>query len=220
MANTNRAKYVFQTGKESVREPEMENKLITLNQTLSVHNGIVDVADGNTLINYFVSVAVLAEMAVSKADDFPWLVEKRFNNRRNSYELDKHLQNMLLFLNGKNGVSAKCIECGSSHYYKTEIVLDNSIYIHFCRNFDKTAKYNYQYIEMNRDLSKLRFCCFEYTLSKDKTTVIDISLLIPQPVERDIKVKLPINLTAIRNHFKNADIPIEDRLDALNWRND
>ncbi len=195
----------------------MENELITLNKALPIHNGTIGSTDGNSLINYFVSIAILAEMAVSKADDFPWLIEEKLNKRRNSYELDKHLQNMLLFLNGKNEISAKCIECGNSNYYKTEVVLGGSIYIHFCRNFDKTAKYNHQYIEMNRDLSKLGFCCFEYTLSKDKTKVIDISLLIPRPVERDIKVKLPINLAEIRYNFKNAGITIEKQLDALTW---
>ena len=70
---------------------------------------------------------------------------------------------------------------------------------------------------MNRDSSKLGFCCFEYTLSKDKTTITDISLLIPRPDERDIKVKLPINLTAIRNNFKNAGISIQKQLAALTW---
>lgn len=195
----------------------MGNELITLNKTLPIHNRTINSTDGNSLINYFASIAILAEMAVSKADDFPWLIEEKFNKRRNSYELDKHLQNMLLFLNGKNEVSAKCIECGNSNYYKTEVVLGGSIYIHFCRNFDKTSNYNQQYIEMNRDASKLGFCCFEYTLSKDKTTVTDISLLIPQPGARDIKAKLPINLTAIRNNFKNAGISIEKQLDALTW---
>lgn len=195
----------------------MGNKLLTLNKTLPIHNGAVGSTDGNSLINYFASVIILAEMAVSKADDFPWLIEEKLNKRRNSYELDKHLQNMLLFLDGKNGVSAKCIECGNSNYYKTEIVLDNSIYIHFCRNFDKTSNYNQHYIEMNKDSSMLGFCCFEYTLSKDKTTVTGISLLIPRPVEQDIKVKLPINLTAIRDSFKNTEIAIEKQLKALNW---
>lgn len=195
----------------------MGNELITLNKTLPIHNGTIGSTDGNSLINYFVSIAILAEMAVSKADDFPWLIEEKFNKRRNSYELDKHLQNMLLFLNGKNEVSAKCIECGNSNYYKTEVVLGGSIYIHFCRNFDKSSNYNQRYIEMNRDTSKLGFCCFEYTLSKDKTTLTDISLLIPRPVERDIKIKLSINLAAIRNNFKNAGKSIEKQLDALTW---
>ncbi len=107
----------------------MGNELITLNRTLSIHNGTVGSTDGNSLINYFVSVAILAEMAVSNADNAPWLVEEKLNKRRNSYELDKHLQNMLLFLNERNGVSAKCISCGGSGLYKTEIVLENSIYV-------------------------------------------------------------------------------------------
>ena len=124
---------------------------------------------------------------------------------------------MLLFLDGKNGVSAKCIECGNSNYYKAEVVLDGKIYVHFCPNFDKTSKYNKPYIQMNGDSSNLRFCCFEYTLSKDKTLITDISLLIPRPIEQDIKAKLPINLTAIRNNFKSADITIEKQLDALIW---
>lgn len=195
----------------------MGKELITLNKTLPIHNGTIGSTDGNSLINYFVSIAILAEMAVSKADDFPWLVEQRLNNRRNSYELDKHLQNMLLFLNGKNGVSAKCIECGNSNYYKTEVILNGSIYIHFCRNFDKTSKYNQRYIDMNMDSSEFRFCCFEYTLSKDKTTITSISLLIPQPVVPDIRVMLSINLIAIRDSFKVADIAIEKQLKALNW---
>ena len=137
----------------------MENELITLNRTLAIQNGTVGSTDGNSLINYFVSVAVLAEMAVSNADSAPWLVDERLNKRRNSYELDKHLQNMLLFLNKQNGVAAKCISCGRSGLYKTEVVLDNSVYIHFCRSFDKTAKYNRPYLEMNDDSSKLGFCC-------------------------------------------------------------
>lgn len=195
----------------------MGNELITLNRALSIHNGTVDSTDGNSLINYFVSVAVLAEMAVSKADDFPWLIEEKLNKRRNSYELDKHLQNMLLFLDGKNGISAKCIECGNKSYYKTEIVLDDSLYIHFCHRFDKTAKYNHPYLMMNEDSSKFRFCCFEYTLSADKTKVEEISLLIPQLGKSDIRVKLPINLTAMREFFKNPDTAIEDQLEALNW---
>mgnify|MGYP006886756291 FL=1 len=195
----------------------MRNELITLNKALPIHNGTIGSTGGNSLINYFVSIAILAEMAVSRADDFPWLIEEKLNKRRNSYELDKHLQNMLLFLNGKKEISAKCIECGNSNYYKTEVVLGGSIYIHFCRNFDKTSNYNQQYIEMNRDASRLGFCCFEYTLSKDKTTVTDISLLIPRPNESDIKIKLPINLTAIRNNFKNAGKSIETQLDSLTW---
>lgn len=204
--NMNRAEYVLQMENESTRRTVVGNELITLNKILPIHNGTVGSTDGNSLINCFVSIAILAELAVGKADDFPWLIEEKLNKRRNSYELDKHLQNMLLCLNGKNGVSAQCIECGNSNYYKTEVVLDDSIYIHFCRNFDKTSNYNRQYIEMNRDASRLGFCCFEYTLSKDKTTVTDISLLIPRPNESDIKIKLPINLTAIRSNFKNADI--------------
>lgn len=195
----------------------MGNELITLNRTLPIHNGTVGSTDGNSLINYFVSVAVLAEMAVSKAENFPWLVEEKLNKRRNSYELDKHLQNMLLFLNKRNGVAAKCISCGGSGLYKTEVVLDNSIYIHFCRSFDKTAKYNQPYLKMNDDSSKFGFCCFEYTLSKDKTKVTGISLLIPRLNKPDIKVKLSINLTAMREFFKNPDTAIEDQLKALNW---
>lgn len=165
----------------------MGNELITLNRTLSIHNGTVGSTDGNSLINYFVSVAVLAEMAVGKADDFPWLVEEKLYKRRNSYELDKHLQSMLLFLNKRNGVSAKCIPCGGSGLYKTEIILDNSIYVHFCRRFDKTAKYNHPYLMMNEDSSRFGLCCFEYTLSKNETKVTSISLLIPQLSELDIR---------------------------------
>lgn len=195
----------------------MGNELITLNKTLPIHNGTVDSTDGNSLINYFVSVAVLAEIAVSNADSAPWLVDERLNKRRNSYEMDKHLQNMLLFLNKRNGVAAKCISCGGSGLYKTEVVLDNSIYIHFCRSFDKTAKYNQPYLKMNDDSSKFGFCCFEYTLSKDKTKVTGISLLIPRLNKSDIKVKLSINLTAMREFFKNPDTAIEDQLKALNW---
>lgn len=195
----------------------MGNELITLNRALPIHNGTVGSTDGNSLINYFVSVAVLAEMAVSKAEDFPWLVEEKLNNRRNNYEFDKHLQNMLLFLNKRNGVSSKCIECGNSNYYKTEIILDNSIYIHFCRSFDKTAKYNHPYLMMNEDSSKFAFCCFEYTLSKDKTKVTGISLLIPRLNEPDIKAKLSINLTAMREFFKSPDTAIEKQLEELNW---
>lgn len=195
----------------------MGNELITLNRILPIHNGTDGSTDGNPLINYFVSVAVLAEMAVSKVDDFPWLVEEKLNNRRNNYEFDKHLQNMLLFLNKRNGVSSKCIECGNSNYYKTEIILDNSIYIHFCRSFDKNAKYNQPYLKMNDDSSKLGFCCFEYTLSKDKTKVTSISLLIPRLNQPDIKAKLSINLTAMREFFKNPDMVIEKQLEALNW---
>lgn len=195
----------------------MGNELITLNRTLPIHNGTVGSTDGNSLINYFVSVAVLAEMAVSKADDFPWLIEEKLNKRRNSYELDKHLQNMLLFLDGKNGVSAKCIECGNKGYYKTEIILGGSIYIHFCRRFDKTSGYNQPYLEMNDDSSKFGFCCFEYTLSEDKTKVTSINLLIPRLIKPDIKVKLSINLTAMRESFKDTNIAIEKHLEALNW---
>lgn len=195
----------------------MENELITLNRTLAIQNGTVGSTDGNSLINYFVSVAVLAEMAVSNADSAPWLVDERLNKRRNSYELDKHLQNMLLFLNKQNGVAAKCISCGRSGLYKTEVVLDNSVYIHFCRSFDKTAKYNRPYLEMNDDSSKLGFCCFEYSLSKDKTKVDSISLLIPRLNKSDIKVKLTINLTAMRKFFKDLDMAIEKQLEALNW---
>lgn len=195
----------------------MGNELITLNKTLPIHNDTVGSTDSNSLINYFVSIAILAEMAVSKADDFPWLIEENLSKRRNSYELDKHLQNMLLFLDGKNGVSAKCIACGNSNYYKTEIILDGGLYIHFCRSFDKTAKYNKTYIKMNEGSSNLRFCCFEYSLSKDKTAVTGIDLLIPRPVERDIKVKLSINLAEIRYNFKNVGITIEKQLDALTW---
>lgn len=196
----------------------MGNELITLNKILPMHNGTDGSTDGNSLINYFVSVAVLAEMAVSKVDDFPWLVEKKLNNRRNNYEFDKHLQNMLLFLNKRNGVSSKCIECGNSNYYKTEIILDNSVYIHFCRSFDKNTKYNQPYLKMNDDSSKLGFCCFEYTLSKDKTKVTSISLLIPRLNQPDIKAKLSINLTAMREFFKNPNMTIEKQLEALNWR--
>lgn len=198
----------------------MGNGLVTLNKTLPIHSGIMGPTNGNALINYFISVAILAELAVSKADNFPWLIEEKLNKRRNSYEFDKHLQNMLLFLDGKDGVSAKCIECGNSNYYKTEVVLDSSICIHFCHNFDKTSNYNRQYIEMNRDASKLGFCCFEYTLSKEKTTVTEISLLIPRPGEQDIKFKLSINLTEIRNNFKNAGITIEKQLDTLSWHDE
>lgn len=195
----------------------MGYELITLNRTLPIHNGTVGSTDGNSLINYFVSVAVLAEMAVSNADSAPWLVDERLNKRRNSYELDKHLQNMLLFLDKRNGASAKCISCGGSGLYKTEVVLDNSIYIHFCRRFDKTAKYNLPYLMMNDDSSKLGFCCFEYTLSKDKTKVTNISLLIPRLNKADIQVKLSINLTAMREFFKDPDTAIEKQLEALNW---
>ena len=196
----------------------MVNELITLNRALAIQNGTVGSTGGNSLINYFVSVAVLAEMAVSNADSAPWLVDERLNKRRNSYELDKHLQNMLLFLNKQNGVVAKCISCGRSGLYKTEVVLDNSIYIHFCRSFDKTAKYNQPYLKMNADSSKFGFCCFEYTLSKDKTKVTSISLLIPRLNSPDIKVKLSINLTAMREFFKSPDMVIEKQLEALNWR--
>lgn len=195
----------------------MGNELITLNKILPMHNGTVGSTDGNSLINYFVSVAILAEMAVSDAASAPWLVDERLSKRRNSYELDKHLQNMLLFLNKRNGVTAKCISCGGSGLYKTEVVLDNSIYIHFCRSFDKTAKYNQSYLKMNADSSKFGFCCFEYTLSKDKTKVTSISLLIPRLNRPDIKVKLSINLTAMREFFMNPDMEIEKQLEALNW---
>lgn len=195
----------------------MGNELITLKKALPIQNGTVETSNNSSLINYFVSVAVLAEMAVSNADSAPWLVEEKFNKRRNSYELDKHLQNMLLFLDGKNGVSAKCIECGNKSYYKTEIVLDDSIYIHFCHRFDKTAKYNHPYLMMNEDSSKFRFCCFEYTLSADKTKVEEISLLIPRLGKSDIRVKLPINLTAMREFFKTPDTAIEKQLEILNW---
>lgn len=195
----------------------MGNNLITLNKTLPINNGTVGPTDGNSLIKYFISVAILAEMAVSNADSAPWLVDERLNKRRNSYELDKHLQNMLLFLDGNNEVSAKCIECGNKSYYKTEIVLDNSIYIHFCREFDKTAKYNHPYLMMNEDSSKFRFCCFEYTLSKDKTKVEEISLLIPRSNKSDIRIKLSINLTTVREFFKKSDMTIEKQLKALNW---
>lgn len=195
----------------------MGNELITLNRTLSIHNGTVGSTDGNSLINYFVSVAILAEMAVSNADNNPWLVEEKLNKRRNSYELDKHLQNMLLFLNERNEVSAKCIPCGGSGLYKTEIVLENSIYVHFCRRFDKASKYNHPYLMMNEDSSKYGFCCFEYTLSTDKSKVTDISLLIPRLNKPDIKVKLSTNLTAVREFFKKADMAIEKQLEALNW---
>ena len=195
----------------------MGNELITLNKILLMHNGIDGSTDGNSLINYFVSVAILAEMAVSKVDDSPWLVEEKLNNRRNNYEFDKHLQNMLLFLNKRNGVSSKCIECGNSNYYKTEIILDNSIYIHFCRSFDKNAKYNQPYLKMNDDPSKFGFCCFEYMLSKDKTKVTDISLRIPRLDKQDIKVPLAINFTEMRDFFKKNDAAIEEQLKALNW---
>ena len=161
----------------------MGNELITLNKTLPIHNGTVGSTDSNSLINYFVSVAILAEMAVSKVDDFPWLVEEKLNNRRN----------------------------------KTEIILDNSIYIHFCRSFDKNAKYNQPYIKMNDDPSKFGFCCFEYTLSKDKTKVTDISLRIPRLDKQDIKVPLAINFTEMRDFFKKNDAAIEEQLKALNW---
>ena len=69
----------------------MGNELITLNKILPMHNGTDGSTDGNSLINYFVSVAILAEMAVSKVDDFPWLVEEKLNNRRTNYEFDKHM---------------------------------------------------------------------------------------------------------------------------------
>ena len=64
----------------------MGNELITLNKTLPIHNDTVGSTDSNSLINYFVSIAILAEMAVSKADDFPWLIEENLSKRRNSYE--------------------------------------------------------------------------------------------------------------------------------------
>ncbi len=195
----------------------MPNELITLNRTLPINNGTIEATAGNSLISYFVSVAVLAEMAISKGNDFPWLVEEKLNNRRNSYEFDKHLQNMLLFLNGKNGASAECIACGSSGLYKTEIVLDNSIHVHFCHSFNETAKYNQRYLLMNENSSKLRFCCFEYTLSADKTKIIDISLLIPRLSKADIRVNLLIDFKSIRDSFKEAGGSIPKQLEVLNW---
>lgn len=195
----------------------MPNELITLNRTLQINSETIEATAGNSLINYFVSVAVLAEMAVSQDNDFPWLIEEKLFKRRNSYEFDKHLQSMLLFLDGKNGASAECIACGTSGLYKTEIVLDNSIYVHFCRSFDKTAKYNQPYLLMNEESSKLRFCCFEYTLSADKTKVIDISLLIPRLNKADIKVNLPIDFKSIRDRFTTTNEPIPKQLEALNW---
>lgn len=195
----------------------MESGLITLNSALPIRNETVESPDSSSLINCFVSVAVLAEMAVSKAENFPWLIEEKLNNRRGSYELDKHLQNMLLFLNNRNGVSAKCIACGNSNYYKTEVILDNSIYVHFCRSFDKNAHYNKQYMEKNEDSSKFGFCCFEYALSKEKTTVTGIHLLIPRKSKPDIKIELSLNLTAMRKFFKKEGMTIEKELEALNW---
>lgn len=195
----------------------MPNELITLNSTLSINNETVESTKGNSLINYFVSVAVLAEMAISKGNDFPWLIEEKLFKRRNSYEFDKHLQSMLLFLDGKNRVSAKCIACSSSGYYITEVILDSNIYVHFCRRFDKTAKYNQPYLLMNEDPSRFGFCCFEYTLSADKTKVIDISLVIPRFNKADIKVKLPIDFKSIRDRFTTTNEPIKKRLEALNW---
>ncbi len=195
----------------------MSREIITLNKALSINNNTTKPPQDNSLINYFVAIAVLAETAVSKGDDYPWLTEKKLNKRRNGYEFDKHLQNMLLFIDGRNDVSAKCIECGASNYYKTEIILDNSIYVHFCHSFDRTAKYNKPYLLMNEDSSKFNFCCFEYTLSADKTKIIDISLLIPRLNNKDIRLKLNIDFKAIKDSFNSADITIEKRLELLNW---
>ena len=54
-------------------------ELITLNNTLCIKNETVNKSTDNSLVNYFVSIAVLAEMAISKSDRCPWLIEKKLD---------------------------------------------------------------------------------------------------------------------------------------------
>lgn len=195
----------------------MSVELTTLNDALCIKDETVNNLSGNSLVNYFISIAVLAETAISKSDKFPWLIEKKLDKRRNAYEFDKHLQNMMLFLDGKDGISAKCIPCGSSGMYKSEIVIDEKIYVHFCHSFDKTAKYNEPYIQMNENSDELRFCCFEYSLTSDKTQVSEINLLIPRFKKNNIKIILNSDFQLIRERINKSSETIEKKLLELHW---
>ena len=70
----------------------MSVELITFNDALCIKDETVHNLSGNSLVNYFISIAVLAETAISNSDSFPWLIEPKLAQRRNAYEFDKNLQ--------------------------------------------------------------------------------------------------------------------------------
>jgi len=178
-----------------------------------------DFGQNQTLMYEFCAIFAIAELAIAKANDAPWLIEDKLNKRRTAYEFDKHLQNLLLLSNGHNGLSANCIECGKSNMYKTEVVLDGKFYFHFQQSFNPEAAYNKKYLDMNTDDSSSEYAYFLYSLSKNKDNVKSLKLVLPNYDKSKIKdYELTNTFEPVRRHLMNRNTSVVALLEELNWK--
>lgn len=139
----------------------------------------IELRNGFTLIQDICARFAIAELAVKQVGNAPWLIEEKFNKRRDAYEFDEHLQNILERINGYEEIQAYPIECGNSHYYKLEVVFDDRLFLHFQQSFGKNAKYNKKYLMKNTDDSPTMYAFFLYSLDEEKCNVKSLKLIIP-----------------------------------------
>lgn len=144
-------------------------------------------------------IFLLTEKMV-RENNFLLEIDERLLKRRGSYEFDKYLQHWISKVKIEGYLTAKIISCGSSGCYKAELIVNNSIYIHFSRSFNRGAQYNAKYLSMNSDTDQPRFACVVYTLNDTKDTVEKLEFLIPsRNGEKDERYELSTVLDTMRS---------------------
>ena len=169
---------------------------------------------GKELLKVVLPLFIFAEMAISN-EDASWIVNDKLEKRRNLYNFDKHLQNMLLFLRKFPNISAEVIPCGTAAYYKTEIVAYDYFYVHTHQSFNRKAKYNRRYLEKNMNYQNPKYAYFLYKLDNSKKKVVSLKYVVPHASceQYNLEIDLTYTMEVLRTRISTTNETVQQLFD-------
>ena len=128
------------------------------------------------LVYNILKIFVIAEYNVKISDKmFPWRHDEKLLKRRKAYTYDTDVQCLakkLTMNNVKTGYLSS-----QNGYYKTELIINDKIYIHIHNTFDRNAIYLQPYFDMNNNEKEESYYYIQYTLNNKRKQILDIKIV-------------------------------------------
>ena len=159
----------------------------------------------NSIIR-MVMIVALAERAVQEDNQSVWLQNNDLNKRRAIYNYDKHLQQMINYVNQVGCFATRTIKCGNSGLCKAELyttIDGENLIVHIHNSFDPQSKYNHIYLNMNADPNRKKYAYIKYHLDSFKQNVNSLQWVVPD-VSGEIDRAFTINLFPILQRLRHC----------------
>ncbi len=153
-------------------------------------------------------IICLAEVVAKEQADCPWLSSVNLLKRREAYEIDRHVQGMLLSVGKIREFTAKEIECGNKSFYRTEFSTTSGYILHvFHRNDTPKSEYRKEYCRMNQGITNIadaKYMYLAYNLDKERKLITELWAIIPNG-DGESLISKEINLPSIRQALERLE---------------